>query len=251
MGILERTDDRTRKKTYLDLVHMRRPHGRVPLHLLDVPHPVVTHPDAARLALLQQALQRAPHLLPLARTPAGRVDEEEVDEAARARVQLRHAVRASPVRLLRAARRREDLGCEEDVLPPETGFPHRGADLGLVLVVLRRVDVAVAVPQRVQARGHAHALGGQVDPEAEAGDPHGGVREREHVRDGEFGGHGVGGAGGWVLWGVVGFGSSAAFEGGLEGGGEGFVVGRDLPMRVSGWSLRVGLNGEKQRRDYF
>ena len=210
---------------------MRRPHGRIVPHLLYLPDPVIAHPDAARLALRQQPLQRAPHLLPAAPAPAGRVDQEQVHEPPLARVELRDAVDAALVRLLRAARRGEDLGREEDVSARQAGLPQRLADLGLVLVVLRRVDVAVAVRERVQARGHAHGRRREVDAEAQAGDPDGGVGEGEDVREGEFRGHvGGGGGGGGGVRGVVGFCGGAAFGGGLVGGGEGFVVGRDLPV---------------------
>jgi hypothetical protein len=63
------------------------------------------------------------------------------------------------------------------------------AHFNLVAIELRRVDVAVAGAEGVQA-GFDGGLGvGLVDPEAEAGDFEGGIGERKEVCYSEFGGH--------------------------------------------------------------
>ena len=63
------------------------------------------------------------------------------------------------------------------MLARDAGLPDRVADLGFVAVVLRRVDVAVAVLEGVQAGGDAGGGRGLVDAEAEAGDLDRGIGE--------------------------------------------------------------------------
>ena len=79
--------------------------------------------------------------------------------------------------------------------------------------------MAVAGFEGVRAGGDADGGVGEVDAEAEAG-------HREVIGEGDGGCEGEGrhGAGLGLGLGVVGFCFCAAFVGGLEGGGEGFVV---------------------------
>ena len=85
--------------------------------------------------------------------------------------------------------------------------------------------MAVAGLEGVRAGGDADGGVGEVDAEAEAG--HG---ELIGERNGGGEGEGRHGAGLGMRLGVVGFCFCAAFVGGLEGGGEGFVVGVEVTV---------------------
>ena len=187
-----------------------------------MPDTIITHADTPSLTLLQQALQGAPHLLALLPARIRTVDQEQIHIAALARINLGHAIHALAVTLLHAARRREDLGRQKHLVPPNAGLPHRFPHFDLVAVVLCRVDVTVAVPEGVQARGHTGGGWGLVDAETEAGDLDGGVGQGQEVGKSEFDGRGH--AGGVV----VSFGFGAAFVGDLVFGGKGVVDGMEM-----------------------
>lgn len=140
-------------------------------------------------------------------------------------VDLSHALATLAVRRVGAAARGQDLGRDEDVFARDAGLADRLADFGLVLVELRRVDVAVAGAEGRQARLDALAAVRSVDAETEARDLDGAVGEGEEVGEGHFsgGGHGGGLGGLWLL--------------GLEGVGEDFVVRVD----VSVWSMGLSF----------
>ena len=166
-------------KTYLDLIDMRRPDFRVALHLLNLRHPIITHPDALRPPLLIQPLQRQPHLLPLRAPAVWTVYQEQIHIPIPTitTINLPHALHTLPVALLHAARRSEDLGRGEDLASRQSGFADGRAHFGLVGVELSGVDVAVAGGEGGQAGLDAEVGWGLVDAETEARDGEGGVGE--------------------------------------------------------------------------
>lgn len=213
----------------LDLVHGGRPHLCPRLHLLHVTFAEIAHADGARLAVGVQPLQRLPHLLPVFSSAVRAVDQEEVHVAVVPRVDGRDAVEAFRVRLVDGAGRGEDFGGEEDFAARDAGLAHRFAHLALVLVELRRVDVAVAGAQGGEAGGDADVGRGAVDAEAEAGHGVRGVEDGDGGLQGELcgGGHGVGGGG---VFTVVGFCGGAALICCLVFGWEGLVVLAEVTM---------------------
>lgn len=139
---------------------MRRPSHRIPFHLLDLPHPIVTDPDRLRSALLVQLLHRQPHFLPLLRPAVRTVDQKQIHISLAARlpgIDPLHAVNAFLIALFHAASRGEDLRREEDVGALQGGFARRFADFSFVAVVLRSVDMPVPGLQRMEAGLYAHA----------------------------------------------------------------------------------------------
>lgn len=142
-------------RTYLDLVNVRRPDSGELLELLDMADAEVADADAPGMALVVQALEGLPHFAAGLGAAAGAVDEEQVDDTAVLGVELAHALQALGVAGVDGAGGAQDLGRQEHVLPRYPGLAHRLPDLGLVAVVLRRVNVPVPVPQRREARLHA------------------------------------------------------------------------------------------------
>ena len=167
-------------ETHLNLINMRRPDLRPLAHLLYMPDAIIANPNTLRLPLIHQLLQRLPHLLPRRRPPTRTVNQKQIHIPLLA-VDLGHALPTLPVRGVGAAARGEDLGRDEDVFARDAGLADGVPDFGFVLVVLRRVDVAVAGAQGGQARFRALRAVRLVDAEAEAGDPDGAVGEGEEV----------------------------------------------------------------------
>ena len=125
------------ERRQLDLVDVRDA-LRVGEQLLEMRHEEVADADRAR-APSAYALERAPRVEPLAGD--GPVDEVEVDviEAEPLQAGVERAQRAV-VALVVVPQLRRD----EDLLAREPLVAHRGADVGLVAVDARGVDVAIA-----------------------------------------------------------------------------------------------------------
>lgn len=114
------------------------------------------------------------------------MDQEQINKAIVIAGNLPHAAKQLLIRRLGRPAGAHDLGGDEDFIAGEAGFSHRGAGFALVGVELRRVDVAIASPERLQARGHAFVLRRTVDAESQTRNPHLGVWKRERVCDGEL-----------------------------------------------------------------
>src|SRR5580698_5073421 len=149
---------------------MRRPNRRIGLHLLNMPDPEITHADALCFTYLIERLQRLPNLRPRLLSAVRTVYQEAIHIAA-CPIDLLHAVEALLDRLCRASACGEDFGCDEDVGALEAGLAHRSPnpDLGLVVVVLRRVNVAVARFEGGGAQGNALTRRRLVHTESKSG----------------------------------------------------------------------------------
>jgi hypothetical protein len=158
----------------LDLVDRRRHPGLLD-EAVEMVGLEVRHADRADQPLLLEVDERLPRLDVQVLRRNGPVDEVEIDE-----IEL-EPVEAGPERLLCVLITVvvvEALRRDEDVVAVEAGGAERLADLRLVLVGGRRVDVAVADLERA-----GDGLGGLVgrhleDAEAELGDLHA-VAERD------------------------------------------------------------------------
>jgi len=179
-----------RVEAYLNLIHLRRPNLRITPHFLNMRHPKIANPNTLRLPLVHQFLQRLPHLLYRLRTSTRRVYQEQIHiPTLPSPFNFLNTLGALLVRRPRRTSRRHYLSGKKDFGPFEAGLAKSPAHFNLVAIELRRVDVAVAGAEGVQA-GFDGGLGvGLVDSEAEAGDFEGGIGERKEVCYGEFGGH--------------------------------------------------------------
>ena len=173
---------------------MRRPNRRISLHLLNMPDSIITHANALCFTYLIELLQRLPNLRPRLLS-AGRTVYQEAIHIAIWPVDLPHAVEALLDRLCRASACGKDFGCDEDVGALEARLTHRSPnpDLGLVVVVLRRVNVAVARFEGGGAQRNALTRRGLVDTKSKPGDLRGAFGHLQFVGDGEFGRRGCGG----------------------------------------------------------
>src|ERR1700734_826278 len=124
------------RRTYLNLINMRRPNRRISLHLLNMPDPEITHANALCFTYLIECLQRLPNLRPRLLS-AGRTVYQEAIHITICPIDFLHAIEALLDRLRRASACGEDFGCDEDVGPLEARLAHRSSDpnLGLVVVV--------------------------------------------------------------------------------------------------------------------
>lgn len=129
---------------------MRWPYLRPLFHLLDMTHPIITNPNALRFPNLHQLLQRLPHLFPTPLATTRTMDQEQIHIPILA-VDLRHTLVAFLIRRVGTSTRREDFRSDKHFLPWDTRLAHGFADLALVAVELRRVDMAVAGLQGRQA----------------------------------------------------------------------------------------------------
>lgn len=156
--LLREKRKKKKKSTYLDLVDVRWPHSGIFLHDLNVLLVEIAHPNTLRLALLEQLLQRQPHILDPRRAHPRRVNQEQIHirTLTTAPIDLVDALDQAGIVGLDAAQVPRDLGREEDVLAGHRRRPQRRARLGLVAVRLRRVNVPVARRQRHLAHRRAH-----------------------------------------------------------------------------------------------
>ena len=113
------------------------------------------------------------------------MDQEQVHKATVAG-NLPHAIEELLIRRLWRPGRAHDLGGDEDFFAGEPGFSHRVADFALVGVELRRVDVTIAGPERLQAGWHTFVCRRAVDAESQTRNLHLGVWKRERVCEGEL-----------------------------------------------------------------
>ena len=168
--------------TDLNLIHMRRPNLRIPLHLLDMLHPEVTNTNTLRLTLFQQPLQCLPQLLPTRRPRPGTVNQEQIHIS----ILTPNLLNTPQHLLIRSIRRTsgaQDFSGREDLTPRNPGFLNRLADFCFVCVELRRVDVSVSVLQGCLGGLDTLSGWGAIDAETETGDLDWGVREGEEVCD--------------------------------------------------------------------
>jgi len=157
-----------------------------------MPDSKITHTNALCFTYLIELLQRLPNLGPRPLS-AGRTVYQEAIHIAIFPVDLLHAVEALLDRLCKAAACGEDFGCDEDVGALETRLAHCSPDpdLGLVIVVLRRVNVAVAHFEGGGAQGNTLTRRGLVDTESKPGDLLGAFGHLQLVADAEFGCDGI------------------------------------------------------------
>lgn len=154
---------------HFNLVDVGRPDFGVLLQFLNVLNAKVADADTPRLLLVEKLLEGQPHFLSLLGPAVGAMDEEEVD-VARVEVELLHALAALGVALVEGVAGLEDLGGDEDIAAGHLGLLHGLADLDLVAVELRRVDVAVPALEGAEAGLDAEVGRGFVDAEAELRD---------------------------------------------------------------------------------
>jgi hypothetical protein len=179
--------------TYLDLIDNRRPDVADLLDLLNVSNSIVAHTDISDLARLLRLLQREPHQFSALLPSVGTVNQEKIHIPILA-IQLLHALNDRVICRVDVLSRRQYLAREVDVRAQDLGIFERTTDGGLVVVILRGVDVAIACTEGFDARLHAGWRGRLVDTEADLWNLELGVRERESGGDAELGWH-SGGAG--------------------------------------------------------
>jgi len=173
---------------------MRRPNRRISLHFLNMPDSKITHANALCFTYLIELLQCLPNLRPRLLSAVRTVYQEAIHIAI-CPVDLLHADEALLDRLCKASACGEDFGCDEDVGALETRLAHRSPDpvLGIIVVVLRRVNMAVARFEGGGAQGNALTRRGLVDTESKPGNLRGAFGHLQLVGDGEFGRNGCGG----------------------------------------------------------
>ena len=151
---------------YLNLIHMRRPHLTNLLDLFDVLYAIVADADALRFTLLVHPLQGQPHLLPRGLARIRAVNQEQI-HVPRLRIQLLDALDTLGIAPLYRPSSGEDLGGQKDVLARNPRLLDSKADLGLIGVELRRIDMSISALQSGETRLHTHVCWGLVDAEAQ------------------------------------------------------------------------------------